>query len=76
MRIGGPSGGSTGTVIFFVFAVVGLYLINSFFNFVKLPSSVSVINNWVNLIAGALLIFGAFNYLSLNRHKRRAYYGR
>lgn len=55
---------SGGSAIFFGFLIVGLYLINSFFNFVTIPVSISAITNkWANLIGGILIILGGFNFM-------------
>lgn len=49
-------------VLGLVYAVLGLYLINSSQNFVEIPELISQFEVWTFLIAGILLVFSALGY--------------
>ena len=52
-------GNSTGTIVFFIYLIFGLYFINAPFGFIPLPD----ITNWIAFVAGIFLIFGGIKYL-------------
>jgi hypothetical protein len=66
---------SGGTMVFFGFLIVGLYMINSFFNFITIPVTISAVTNkWANLIGGILVIIGGFSFMrtgAQREHYRR-----
>ena len=55
-------------VLFLVYLILGLYMINVAFNFVNLPEFISKIDKWIIFVGGILLILGGINYLKLKRH--------
>lgn len=64
----------SGNIIFFGFLIVGIYLINSFFNFVTIPVSISIVTDkWVKLIGGILIILGGFNFMRTGSQKSLPY---
>lgn len=61
--------GKNKTLFFLIYLVIGLYMINYPFQFLKIPESISiVIDKWIILIGGALLIIGGINYLRLSKY--------
>ncbi len=48
---------------FFIFLVLGLYLVNSGFEFFAMPNSILTFEKWIFLIAGIFLIFAGFKFL-------------
>ena len=65
-------GGSFNTIVFAISVLLGLYLLNSSFVWVKIPEQIALINNLIDAIAGAVLIFLGVSYAI----SRRGYYGR
>ena len=55
-------------VLFLIYLDFGLYFINSAIGYFSLPESISIIDKWVTLIGGALLILGGFNSFRISRH--------
>jgi len=53
--------------IFLAYIVFGLYLVNSPFDFIKIPEYVSKFDIWIIFAAGILLLFGAINYFRAGR---------
>jgi predicted membrane channel-forming protein YqfA (hemolysin III family) len=51
-------------ILYLVFA---FYFVNVPFQFVKIPESFSIANNWIIFIGGVLLLFGAINYFRASR---------
>ncbi len=49
--------------LFFIFLVIGLYLINMGFNFVKIPEQIVFLNKWILLAAGVAIVFVGFSFL-------------
>lgn len=52
---------------FAMFLIFGIYLINKTFSFVAMPEFIVGIDEWINFIAGILLVFGGINYLRIKR---------
>ncbi len=61
---------------FLVFLVIGLYLINSTLNFIKIPASVvpfiEQIDKWISLVGGFLLVIGGFYFLKAAGRKKKS----
>jgi len=57
------AGRRSGSGMFLLFLVVGLYLINTW-GFLKLPAMFDAITKWVIIIGGVLLVIGGFKFLS------------
>lgn len=57
----------TKAIIFFIFLLVGLYTINSSFNFINLPKFITDLDNWISLVGGILIIIGGFVYLKISK---------
>ena len=55
------SGNFLRVVIFLIYLILGIYLINIQFNLIPIPT-----NNWIILIGGILLIVGGIKYLISN----------
>ena len=54
---------------FLLYIVVGLYFINSGFNFITLPDFILNFNKWITLLGGILIIVGGINYLRAGKAK-------
>jgi hypothetical protein len=52
---------------FIVFLIFGAYFINAPFNFVPIPASMDVVNNWIIFIGGILIVIGGINFLRLSK---------
>jgi len=61
--------GRFGTIIFFLYLVWGLYLLNLSLSFVKMPKFMESIESWIFLIAGILLLIGGVISLAMNRRR-------
>ena len=55
--------GKLGLVGFLVYAIFGLYFVNSAFAFVTLPDFVVGIDKWLLVIGAGLIFVGGINYL-------------
>ena len=55
--------GSVKLIIFLVYLVLGLYFINSALGVVTLPGFVDIIDKWMFVIGGILILLGGINYL-------------
>ena len=64
-----------GVIIFLIYLVIGLYFINSVFNFYEIPEAISKFDEWIDLIGGILIILGGLNYLRLGRGRDHLYPG-
>jgi len=67
-------------ILFLLYVIVGVYLLNIPFNFVLIPEKISNLNNWIIFIGGILCVFGAINHFRLSRidrtvrrHTRRSF---
>jgi len=73
-RRGSVRGGeSLGTLVLILYVVFGIYFINFFplmYNFLNLPASLIMADNWIIFVAGVLLIVGAINAFRIKRLKR------
>jgi uncharacterized membrane protein len=49
-----------GGILFIVNLIAGLYFLNLGFNFFAIPESLSMLDKWMNIIGGVLLIVGGF----------------
>lgn len=58
-----------GIVIFIIYVLVGLYLINYPFNFITMPTFIVSIEKWILFIGGILIIIGGVKYLFARRHE-------
>ena len=56
-----------GIVISLVYLVFGVYFINSAFSFITLPEFVNIIDKWLILIGGLLILFGGINFWRARR---------
>ena len=59
-----------GVIGFLVYAIFGLYFINSAFNFITLPGFITSINQWITLVGGVLIIIGGINYIRAGKKKQ------
>jgi len=57
-----------GTLVFVVYLILGLYLINSAFLFVKIPAVILSVDKWIGFLGGLFLILGGINFLRLKRY--------
>jgi len=57
------------SIIFAVYLVLGLYVLNSALSFISLPEIFMSIDKWILVISGALLILGGINFLRLKKLK-------
>jgi hypothetical protein len=55
------------SLLFIVYLLFGLYLINIFVVFVSLPKFFTSLDKGIFLISGILLILGGINYLRVSR---------
>ena len=55
------------SVGFVIYLMVGLYFINSAFNFIPIPEIVLGIQKWIFLLGGALIIFAGIKLLTKKR---------
>jgi len=62
-------------VLFLVYLILGLYLINFAGNWVVLPTFDSSINNWIMAAIGVLMVIGGISYLraASNRYPQGRY---
>ncbi|RLG11422.1 hypothetical protein DRN69_07785 [Candidatus Pacearchaeota archaeon] len=56
-------------IILLLFLLVGLYFINSSFNFINLPEFVTKIDKWINLIGGIFIFIGGFYFWKSDKEK-------
>ena len=54
-------------IVFLLFVIVGLYLINIQLAFVKIPELIKQYNGWIIFVGGVLSIFGGINYLKVSK---------
>lgn len=59
---------SGGFVMFILYVVFALYLINKAINFISLPASFASIDKWISLVAGIFLILGGINSMRIKRY--------
>jgi len=57
-----------GTLVFILYLILGLYLINFGFNFIKIPTFITSIDKWIICIGGIFLILGGINFLRLKKY--------
>ena len=60
--------GIVSKILFVVYLIFGLYLINLFFNFITIPEFILNVNDIIFLIAGILIILGGINHLRLRKN--------
>ena len=53
----------TGFIILLIYLVIGLYLVNSPFQWVKIPAMISQFDKWIIPIGGVLIIIEGVKYL-------------
>jgi len=53
--------------ILLIYLILGAYFINYPFNFMKVPESVLQFNNWIILVGGIFMLFGAIHYFQAKR---------
>jgi hypothetical protein len=54
--------------IFSIFYVLlGLYFLNRAFNFISLPTSITLVDKWIFAVSGALLLLGAYFFSKYNK---------
>ncbi len=58
------------TLWFIIYLVFGVYFINSALNFFPMSESFLIVDKWISLIGGVLILVGAFNLLRLGRRYR------
>ncbi len=56
-----------GIIILVVYLFFGVYFINYAFNFITLPEFVNVIDKWLILVGGLLILFGGINFFRARR---------
>ena len=52
---------------FIIYLIFGLYFINISFSWISMPGFLTVIEKWLGLIAGLLLIVGGINFFKANK---------
>ncbi len=50
-------------VVFIVYLIIGLYMINLTLNLISIPETATSFQNIINVIAGIAVILGGLNYL-------------
>jgi predicted membrane channel-forming protein YqfA (hemolysin III family) len=55
--------GKSGMLVFIVYLLFGLYLINSSFSLISMPDFIQSIDNWIIFVTGVLVIIGGMKYL-------------
>ena len=63
-----------GTLGFVIYLLSGLYFINLGFNLITLPEFDASVGMWINIVAGALLVFGGFHFLTKKKKRFREEY--
>lgn len=58
-----------GAIGFFIYLLIGLYLLNYPFNFITMPGFIISIENWILFIGGILVIVGGIKFLLSPRHE-------
>ena len=58
-----------GLVGFFIYIIVGVYLLNYPFQIISLPGFIDAIDRWLIFIGGILVIIGGIKYLFSSRHE-------
>ena len=53
--------------VLLAYIVFGLYLVNSPFDFVKIPEYISNYDPWIIFAGGILILFRAINYFKVGR---------
>ena len=64
---------SSKVILFLLYLVVGLYLINIPLKYIPVPGVISVWNEWIGFAAGVLLIIGSVSYLKAGNNRVRGY---
>jgi len=54
-------------VLFVVYLVIAIYLVNMSFDFISLPEFITNFDNWIILVAGVLVFLGGISHLRLRR---------
>lgn len=54
---------NSGGIIFFVYLLIALYLVNSAFSFIVLPEAVTNFNQWITLVGAVLISLAGLKYL-------------
>jgi hypothetical protein len=58
-------------ILFFVYLLFGLYFINSALFFYEIPEKILIVDKWIKLVGGVLIILGGLNYIKASRKIRR-----
>jgi hypothetical protein len=53
--------------VFLIHLILGAYFINIPFNYIKIPEQIFQFNDWIVLVGGIFMIFGAINYFRASR---------
>ncbi len=56
-----------GRLLSAVYVILGLYFLNRSFNFISLPTSITLIDKGIFTISGILLILGAYFFSKYNK---------
>jgi len=56
-------------ILFVVYLIIAIYLVNMSIIFITLPEIVTNLDNWVILIAAVLVFLGGINHLRLRKFK-------
>ena len=59
--------GNLSKVLFVIYLVIALYLVNISFVFINLPEFVTNFNKWIILAAGILVFLGGINHLRVRK---------
>lgn len=59
---------SKGIILFLVYLVFGVYLINSVLGFYPMPEVISNLDKWAVVVGGVLIIIGGFHFLKNKKY--------
>jgi len=60
--------GVVSKIIFIVYVIFALYLVNMSLNFLVMPEFITNLNNFIILVAGILVFLGGINHLRLRKN--------
>ena len=60
--------GGVSKVLFVIYLIISLYLLNMFLGFITMPEFITNLDNWIILIAAILVFLGGINHLRLRKN--------
>lgn len=55
-------------IMILLFLVLGVYFVNGTFKFLEVPKEVVNLNQWIEVVGGLLLVYGAYDHYQANRY--------